>query len=189
MIDRGPASEILGHKGRVRAGIAVAVGQVTQIAMADTHSSSAPQFLNLDPRVPAAIRDLLSESDGCLRAGFLTGGTVCAQRAIQTLLIHEAAEGASYEARLHALSQKYPSVPQSLFALCIRLGESASKEHPALDVERLRVLTVALKIMLYEIYVLGPDRVERLKYLQQLLESVESGSHGHKSTVVAFPNG
>lgn len=147
-----------------------------------------PVFLTVDNRAPAAVRELLIEADGCLKAGFLTGGTVCAQRAIQTLLQHEAAEGASYEARLHALSQKFPSVPQSLFALCIRLGENAAKDHPSLDVERLKVLTVALKIMLYEIYVLGPDRVERLKYLQQMVEACEAGAHGQKSTVVAFPN-
>jgi hypothetical protein len=152
------------------------------------NSHPAHPFLTIDPRVPAAVRELIVESEGCLKAGFLTGGTVCAQRAIQTLLAHENAEGGSYEARLHALSQKYPSVPQSLFALCIRLGDSPSKEHRALDVERLKVLSVALKIMLYEIYVLGPDRVERLKYLQQLLEKCEPGQQGPKSTVVAFPS-
>ena len=156
-------------------------------AKQDAKQAANPAFLNLDPRVPAAVRELLVEADGCLKAGFLTGGTVCAQRAIQTLLAEEGSEGASYEARLHALSQKFPSVPQSLFALCIRLGEPPSKDHPSLDAERLKVLTVALKIMLYEIYVLGPDRVERLKYLQGLLEACESGSHGQKSTVVAFP--
>ena len=152
------------------------------------HNSAAasPAFLSVDQRSPAADRELLVEADGCLKAGFLTGGTVCAQRAVQTLLQHENAEGASFEARLHALSQKFPSVPQSLFALCIRLGESSGKE-PALDVERLKVLTVALKIMLYEIYVLGPDRTERLKYLQQMLEAIEPGSNKHGS-VVAFPN-
>jgi len=156
--------------------------------MADAQHAVPPAFLNVDPRVPSGVRELLVEADGCLKAGFLTGGTVCAQKAVQTLLTHEAAEGASYEARLHALSQKYPSVPQSLFALCIRLGETPSREHPALDSDKLKVLTVALKIMLYEIYVLGPDRVERLKYLQQLLESCESGAHAKSSTVVAFPN-
>jgi hypothetical protein len=151
-------------------------------------SHSSPVFLTVDPRVPAAVRELIVESEGCLKAGFLTGGTVCAQRAIQTLLAHESAEGASYEAKLHALSQKYPPVPQSLFALCIRLGDPPAKEHRPLDVERLKVLTVALKIMLYEIYVLGPDRVERLKYLQQILEKCEAGPQGQKSTVVAFPS-
>ena len=79
-------------------------------------------------------------------------------------------------------------MPQSLFALCIRLGDSSNKDHPALDVERLKVLNVALKIMLYEIYVLGPDRTERLKYLQQMLEAIEPGAHKHGSTVVAFPS-
>jgi hypothetical protein len=158
--------------------------------MADAKANTAPPppaFLNIDNRAPAAVRDLILEADGCLKAGFLTGGTVCAQRAVQLLLQHESADGATYEARLHALSQKFPSVPQSLFALCIRLGDSASKEHPALDVERLKVLNVALKIMLYEIYVLGPDRAERLKYLQQMLEAIEPGGHKHGSTVVAFP--
>lgn len=147
----------------------------------------SPSFLTIDQRAPASVRDLILEADGCLKAGFLTGGTVCAQRAIALLMEHEGAQGATYEARLHALSQKFPSVPQSLFALCIRLGDSASKEHPALDVERLKVLNVALKIMLYEIYVLGPERTERLKYLQQMLEAIEPGAHKQGSTVVAFP--
>ena len=139
-------------------------------------SAPAPTFLNVDSRAPAAIRELLLEADGCLKAGFLTGGTVCAQRAVQALLHHEKAEGASYEARIHALSQKFPSVPQSLFALCVRLGESSGKDQSTLDTERLKVLTVALKIMLYEIYVLGPDRTERLKYLQQMVEACDAGS-------------
>jgi hypothetical protein len=151
-----------------------------------TSSTPAPAFLTVDLRAPAAVRELLMEADGCLKAGFMTGGTVCAQRAVQTLLHHEGAEGGSYEARMHALSQKYPSVPQSLFALCIRLGDSHSREQTSLDLEKLKVLLVALKIMLYEIYVLGPDRVERLKYLQQMIETMEPG-HGRASTVVAFP--
>ena len=157
--------------------------------MADTHQANAPTFLTLDPRVPATVRELINEADGCLKAGFMTGGTVCAQKAIQTLLAHESADAGSFEARLHALSQKFPSVPQSLFALCTRLGGDApSKEHSPLDGDRLKVLTAALKIMLYEIYVLGPDRADRLKYLQGLLEKVESSTHGSKSSVVAFPS-
>jgi hypothetical protein len=134
---------------------------------------TAHAFLTIDARVPPAVRELLIEADGCLKAGFLTGGTVCAQRAVQTLLQHEGADGASYEARLHALGQKYPSVPQSLFTLCSRLGEPTGKDAVSLDHERLTVFTVALKIVLYEIYVLGPDRMERLKYLQQLVEACD----------------
>lgn len=150
--------------------------------MPDKTPTAAPAFLTIDSRTPAAVRELLLEADGCLKAGFLTGGTVCAQRAIQALLHHEKADGASYEARIHALSQKFPSVPQSLFALCVRLGESSAKEPPPLDGEKLKVLTAALKIILYEIYVLGPDRAERLKYLQQMLEACDLGSHGSRAS-------
>lgn len=140
------------------------------------HNTTAQAFLNIDHRAPATIRELLIEAEGCLKAGFLTGGTVCAQRAVQALLHHEGADGASNESRLHALSQKYASVPQSLFALCSRLGESNGKDQTTtLDRERLTVLMVALKIMLFEIYVLGPDRAERLKYLQHLVEACEPG--------------
>src|SRR5262249_9769668 len=155
--------------------------------MPDVHHSSSQAFLTIDNRVPAVVRELLAEADGCLKAGFLTGGTVCAQRAIQALLQHEGAEGGSYEARLHALSNKYPAVPQSLFALCIRLGESTSKDHPTLDGDRLNVLAVALKIMLYEIYVLRPDRADRLKYPPGLLASCGAGSYP-KAPVVALPH-
>ena len=121
------------------------------------------------------------EADGCLKAGFLTGGTVCAQRAIQALIQHESVDGSSHEAKLHALGKKYPSVPQSLFALCIRLGDSSGKDHSALDADRLKVLAVALKIMLYEIYVLGPDRADRMKYLQQMVEACDAGAHSGRT--------
>ena len=151
-----------------------------------SQSASAPAFLTIDSRSPATVRELLLEADGCLKAGFLTGGTVCAQRAIQALIQHENADGSSHEAKLHALGKKYPSVPQSLFALCIRLGDSSVKDHAALDADRLKVLAVALKIMLYEIYVLGPDRADRMKYLQQMVEACDAGTHsGRQPAAVA----
>ncbi len=149
-------------------------------------NSPAPAFLTIDSRSPAAVKELLLEADGCLKAGFLTGGTVCAQRAIQALIQHENVDGPSHEAKLHALAKKYPSVPQSLFALCIRLGDASGKDHSALEADRLKVLTVVLKIMLYEIYVLGPDRADRMKYLQQMVEACDAGAHsGRQPAAVA----
>jgi hypothetical protein len=73
-------------------------------------AQQSPAFLIIDQRAPASVRELILEADGCVKAGFLTGGTVCAQRAIALLMEHEGAQGATYEARLHALSQKFPSV-------------------------------------------------------------------------------
>ena len=75
-------------------------------------ASAVPNFLNVDSRVPSALRDLLAEADGCLKMGFLLGGTVCAQRAIQSLLSLESVNGANDDARLRALSDKYPERPE-----------------------------------------------------------------------------
>lgn len=151
-----------------------------------SQNTPAPAFLTIDSRSPAAVKELLLEADGCLKAGFLTGGTVCAQRAIQALIQHENVDGSSHEAKLHALGKKYPSVPQSLFALCIRLGDASGKDQSSLEADRLKVLTVALKIMLYEIYVLGPDRADRMKYLQQMVEACDAGAHsGRQPAAVA----
>lgn len=142
-------------------------------AMSDVRSSGAPAFLALDTRVPATLRDLLVEADGCLKSGFLTGATACAQRAVQTLLKLEDADGGSFQARLRSLSDKYPAVAQVLFAVLMHFGDETVPDESKLDAHRLQLLTVTLKAVMYEIYVLGPERTERIQYVRRLLESLE----------------
>src|SRR6185295_15442981 len=48
-----------------------------------------PRFLVVDPKVPASIRQLLDEAEGCANMGFLNGGGACARRAIETILLNE----------------------------------------------------------------------------------------------------
>src|SRR5688500_8154371 len=116
-------------------------------------SAAVPNFFTIDSRVPGALRDLLAEADGCLKMGFLLGGTVCAQRAIQSVMSLEGVTGANEDARLRALSDKYPGVPKVLFAVCARFREATATDQTPLDKERLNLLMVTLKFMLYEIYV------------------------------------
>jgi hypothetical protein len=141
--------------------------------MSDVRPSVAPAFLALDTRVPATLRDLLVEADGCLKSGFLTGATACAQRAVQTLLKLEDSEGGSFQARLRSLSDKYPAVAQVLFAVLMHFGDETVPDESKLDAHRLQLLTVTLKAVMYEIYVLGPERSERIQYVRRLLESLE----------------
>ena len=158
--------------------------------MPDVRPSAAPAFLALDTRVPATLRDLLVEADGCLKSGFLTGATACAQRAVQTLLKLEDADGASFQARLRSLSDKYPAVAQVLFAVLMHFGDETIPDESKLDAHRLQLLTVTLKAVMYEIYVLGPERTERIQYVRRLLESLEgnieleqaSGMSGHSAS-------
>jgi hypothetical protein len=147
---------------------------------------AVPNFLDVDGRVPAALRDLLAEADGCLKMGFLLGGTVCAQRAIQTLLTLEDVNGANDDARLRGLSDKFPGVPKVLFAVCARFREASADQSP-LDKERLNLLMVTLKFMFYEIYVIARERKESLEHLQKILERLDGeNAVGQSSAVLAF---
>lgn len=149
-------------------------------------SAAGPGFLTVDNRVPSALRDLLTEADGCLKMGFLLGGTVCSQRAIQTVLTLEEVTGANDDARLRALSDKYPGVPKVLFAVCARFREAPADQAP-LDKERLNLLMVTLKFMFYEIYVIARERTESLEHLQKILERLDGeNSVAQSSAVLAF---
>jgi hypothetical protein len=138
-----------------------------------SHGSDTPGFLTVDARVPAPIRDLLNEADGCVKNAFLIGGTACAQRVIQILLTAERVEGADLEARIRALAEKHPSVPQMLTTVLQKFGETAMRDGAKLSAGGLNLLIVTLKAIVYEIYVLGPERVERLEYVRKVVDSME----------------
>jgi hypothetical protein len=139
----------------------------------DFSSLGSPAFLTVDGRVPTMLRDLLVEADGCAKNNYLTGGTACAQRAIQMLLTVEKAEGPDTQARVRSLSEKYPAVPQMLTQVLLQFGDAASRDGAKLNTQGLNLLTVTLKAIAYEIYVLGPERAERLQYVRQIFDSIE----------------
>jgi hypothetical protein len=145
-------------------------------AQTPTNSSkddaTAPRFLIVDPRAPAAIRQLLDEADGCLTMGYINGGTACARRAVDQILETEHASGEDYAASLLTLSEKHPAVAPALFQILGMLGEG---DEP-LDDDALKALIVTVKAVVYEIYVLGAERIERLMYVHQLVESLKRGT-------------
>lgn len=54
-------------------------------------------FFVLDDRIPAIIRDLITEAEGCIKMNFLTGASACMRKAIYELLVIAKAEGTDYE--------------------------------------------------------------------------------------------
>ncbi len=156
---------------------------VPHMAMTDDFTGNgAPAFLTLDSRVPAVFRDLLAEADGCSKNNFLTGGTACAQRAIQALLAYEKLEGPDTQSRIRALSEKYPAVPQMLSNVLQQFGDATARDGAKLNTNGLNLLTVTLKAIVYEIYVLGPERAERLQYVRQIFESIERKGSDKRAT-------
>ncbi len=146
-----------------------------------TVSSSAqnggnPPFLTPDDRIPAAVRDLLLEADGCINHGFMTGGTVCAQRAVDALLKFEKADGPTFDSRVQSLGDRHSAISQLLLKVVIQLGDASSRDMSRLTANTLHLLVVTLKAIAYEIYVVGPDRADRLQYVRRVLDATERKS-------------
>jgi hypothetical protein len=129
----------------------------------------SPRFLVVDSRVPAQIRQMLDEADGCLNMAFGMGGTACARKAVDVILENEHAAADDYAASLLTLSEKHPAVAPALFQILGMLGQGSQP----LSTESLKALIVTVKAIVYEIYVLGAERIERLMYVHQLVESLK----------------
>jgi len=129
----------------------------------------SPRFLVVDSRVPADIRQMLDEADGCLNMAFGMGGTACARKAVDVILETENAAADDYAASLLTLSEKHPAVAPALFQILGMLGQG----NQPLSTESLKALIVTVKAIVYEIYVLGAERIERLMYVHQLVESLK----------------
>jgi len=155
--------------------------------MDTSKNSDAPGFLTLDNRVPAAIRDLMTEADGCGKNGYLTGGTACAQRVIQMLTAADKTEGQDMQARIKGLAEKYPGVPPMLTSILQQFGDATSRDGTKLSASGLNLLVVTLKAILYEIYVLGPERNQRLDYIRKAFESIERKGGEKKPAEASAP--
>jgi hypothetical protein len=145
-----------------------------------------PAFLATDDYVPGAFRDLLTEADGCMQKGFLTGGTACARRALDLLLNVAKTEGTSYEDRLQSLGEKH-GVAKMLTSILVQCGGASAKDNATLSADVLQLFIVTMKAVVYELYVVGPERTNRLQYVSRLVTSVgrkptgEAGAPGHEA--------
>ena len=137
----------------------------------ESGKAAVPAFLKLDDRVPASLRELLFEADGCVTNGLMIGATGCAQRAIEALLKLEKVEGSSHEARIRALNEKTPGLPQLLVTVLMQLGDVAT--NVKLPANTLQLLLATVKAVAYEIYVVAPERAERSDHIRRLLDASE----------------
>jgi hypothetical protein len=102
--------------------------------MLESDNPILPAFLVTDDYVPGAFRDLLTEADGCLQKGFLTGGTACARRALDLLLTVAKTEGATYEERLQSLGDKH-GIAKMLTSILVQCGGASARDNATLSVE------------------------------------------------------
>lgn len=135
--------------------------------------AAVPAFMILDDRVPASVRELLLEADGCVAGGFTTGATACAHRALEAILKKEKVEGATPDARIRALGEKSIGVPALLVSVLTQLGDGAAREAAKLTANTLQLFLTTLKAVAYEIYVVSPERAERLQHVRKLVDATQ----------------
>jgi len=134
-------------------------------------------FFVIDSRIPAIIRELITEADGCQKMNYLTGASACARKAIYELLLIEKAEGSRYEEKIKSLKDKYTSIDPELFDILAAVQDMTSdKIHEQSwdmwDSGNLKLIIETLKTILYEIYVTPGIKKERLDTVRQLREKI-----------------
>jgi len=134
-------------------------------------------FFVIDSRIPAIIRELITEADGCQKMNYLTGASACARKAIYELLLIEKAEGRDYEDKIKFLKHKYTSIDPELFDILAAVQDMTSdKIHEQSwdmwDSDNLKLIIETLKTILYEIYVTPKIKKERLDTVRQLREKI-----------------
>jgi len=130
-------------------------------------------FFVLDNRIPAVVRELITESEGCLKMNYLTGASACMRKAIYELLVIEKAEGEDYESKIKSLKKKYPESDPNLFDILSHIQDMTSdKIHEQSwdrwDSKYLKLIIETLKTVLYDIYVIPKIKAERSKIIQTM---------------------
>jgi hypothetical protein len=134
-------------------------------------------FFVLDDRIPAVIRELITEAEGSRKMNFLTGASACARKAIYEFLVREKAEGDSYEDKIKSLKSRFTSVDPQLFDVLGHIQDMTSdKVHeqswPKWDSTNLTLIIETLKAVLHEVYVVPQERYGRSGKTRELLEKV-----------------
>ena len=132
----------------------------------------------MDDNIPAVLRELITEGEGCLKMNFLTGASACCRKAIYELTVGEKAEGSNYEDRIKFLKGKFPAVDSNLFdVLCNIKDMTSDKVHEQSwdkwDSKHLTLLLETLKAILHEIYVIPDEKKSRSSKVQSLLQKVK----------------
>lgn len=134
-------------------------------------------FFVLDERIPAVLRELLTEAEGCLKSNFLTGASACARKIVYELAVLEKASGENYEDRIKSLKKIHSEIDPMFFDTLLTIQQvTSSKVHEnsydGWESRHLRVILASLLEVLRELYVAPAIREDRRKAILSLKEEV-----------------
>lgn len=154
------------------------------------HQPSAA--FTIDERIPATIREPLSEADSCLKSNFLTGASAALRKAIYKLLQHESivekrkTKFLKHDERIELLKKKHPKTDGNLLNKLKSVHVLTSQELHENDWQdfngqSLRFLLEITREALSEMYVLPDVKMKRDKELSDL-EAKAKGKIDNKAS-------
>lgn len=147
--------------------------------------SQPTSFLVLDPSIPAILRDLLSEAEGCLKSNFLTGAAACARKLVYELIEDRNATGNDYKAKLKSLEGLLPEAAQDYVGPLNTIQKLTSQKvhensNKAWRSAHMRVILAALRELLHEVYVVPSRRSEAKQRFYRLSQDLAQPNEGAK---------
>jgi hypothetical protein len=153
------------------------------VIMVDSDNTSEKPIQDvsaLDSRIDRGFRELVSESENCLKMNFLVGASACLRKALYELLEKEQSwvelpnGRIDYRESLIALKGKFPRVPPEYFdALSSIQQMSGDNVHEgswhAWNPERLRTILELTKNVLHEMYVVPLEQKDRAAIASRML--------------------
>lgn len=166
------------YQGDVRGFYKINTGLLSDFDI-DSHifHSQPSSFFTVDERIPKKLRELISESEGCLKMNYLTGASACARKAIFELLVKEKAQGDNYSKKIKNMKLKFTDVDDAFFDNLGAIKDMTSEKiheqsWDEWDSSHLKIIIETLKSIFIEIYVVPGERLERKKRLQALKEKI-----------------
>ena len=135
-------------------------------------------FFVMDSRIPAIIRELITEGEGCLKMNFLTGASACMRKAIYELTVVEECVGEDYGTKINYLKSKHTAVDPVLFDILAAIKDMTSeKVHEQSwdkwESSHLKLIIETLKAILHEIYVIPAEKKERASAVMKIREDLK----------------
>ena len=130
-------------------------------------------FFTLDDRVPRILRELLTESEGCLKSNFLTGASACARKINYELAILNEIDDENYEERIKSLKNKHNKIEQTYFDTLLTIQKvTSSKVHEnsydGWTSGHVRLILASIREVLRELYVVPALRDDRRREIIEL---------------------
>lgn len=134
-------------------------------------------FFSVDKRIPKILRELIAESEGCLKSNFLTGASACARKIIYELANLQKAEGINYDERIKSLKKIRSDIEGDYFDTLLTVQQITSdkvheQSYDGWQAKHLRLILSTLVELLNIIYVIPEIRKEKRKSILSLRDKI-----------------